>query len=84
MSCNVSLGKSLIKSYSRVSIVSVCFSVQSLMVAKAKEMLEQEVIDKEEEKERYLEEKAPPVQTGRMSFAELQVCTHSHSHKINY
>lgn len=43
------------------------------MVAKAKEMLEQEMIDKEEEKQRYLEEKSPLLQTGGMSFAELQV-----------
>lgn len=43
------------------------------MVAKAKEMLEQELIDKEEEKERYLTEKVPPLQTGGMPFAELQV-----------
>jgi len=43
------------------------------MVAKAKEELEQEVLDKEEEKQRYLTEKAPPLQTQGMSFAELQV-----------
>lgn len=47
---------------------------QSLMVAKAKDELEQELAEKEVEKERYLAEKAPPLQTGGMSFAELQVC----------
>lgn len=49
----------------------VCF--QSLMVAKAKEELDQEVLDKEEEKQRYLMENIPPLQTQGMSFAELQV-----------
>lgn len=42
-------------------------------MAKAKEELEQEVLDKEEEKQRYLTEKASPLQTQGMSFAELQV-----------
>lgn len=46
---------------------------QSLMVARAKDELEQEMVEKEEEKERYLEEKAPPIQTSGMSFVELQV-----------
>lgn len=53
------------------------------MVAKAKEMLEQELLEKEEEKESYLEEKAPPIQTTGMSFAELQVRLHSHTIKFN-
>ena len=48
-------------------------SSQSLMVAKAKEDLEQELVDKEEEKMKYLEEKAPPIQTTRMSLEELKV-----------
>lgn len=43
------------------------------MVAKAKEDLEQELVEKEEQKEKYLEEKSPPMQTSRMSLAELQV-----------
>lgn len=43
------------------------------MVAKAKEELEEELADKEAEKERYLSEKAPGLQTSGMSFAELQV-----------
>lgn len=42
-------------------------------MAKAKEELDQEVLDKEEEKQRYLTEKVPPLQTQGMSFAELQV-----------
>jgi len=44
------------------------------MVAKAKDDLEQELVDKEAEKERYLSEKTPPIHTREMSFAELQVC----------
>ncbi|KAM7402481.1 hypothetical protein PAMP_017717 [Pampus punctatissimus] len=47
--------------------------LKSLMVAKAKEDLEQELVEKEEQKERYLEEKAPPIQTSNMSLAELQI-----------
>lgn len=43
------------------------------MVAKAKEELEQELEEKEEQKAKYLEEKNPPVQTSSMSLAELQV-----------
>lgn len=56
------------------------------MVAKAKEMLDQEVMDKEEEKQQYLAEKISPVQTGGMSFAELQVwlCTLWHTQKLNH
>lgn len=46
---------------------------QSLMVAKAKEELEQESEDKEDQKAKYLEEKAPPIQTGGLSLAELRV-----------
>lgn len=43
------------------------------MVAKATEELEQEMEEKEEQKAKYLDEKSPPVQTGGMSLAELQV-----------
>lgn len=43
------------------------------MVAKAKEELEQEMEEKEEEKGKYLEEKSPPIQTSGMSLTELQV-----------
>ncbi|TSM36110.1 Troponin T, cardiac muscle [Bagarius yarrelli] len=52
----------------------------SLMVAKAKEMVEQEEMDKEEEKQSYLSEKAPPLQTGRLSVTELQeLCRELHT-----
>jgi hypothetical protein len=56
------------------------------MVAKAKEEIEQEIVDKEEEKERYLAERAPTLQTGGMSFAELQVLPsiHTFSKPIDY
>lgn len=58
------------------------------MVAKAKDDLEQELADKEAEKERYLDEKAPPLQASGLSFAELQVhhpqlTKHSHTTDIN-
>lgn len=43
------------------------------MVAKAKEELEQELEEKEEQKAKYLEEKSPPLHTSGMSLAELQV-----------
>uniref|UniRef100_A0AAY5KVA9 Troponin I type 1b (skeletal, slow) n=1 Tax=Esox lucius TaxID=8010 RepID=A0AAY5KVA9_ESOLU len=56
--------------------------LKSLMVAKAKEEIEQEIVDKEAEKQRYLEEKAPPLQMGGMSFSELQV-QYSHPHSAN-
>lgn len=46
------------------------------MVARAKEELEQELEEKEEQKAKYLEEKSPPLQTGGMSLAELQVQFH--------
>ncbi len=42
-------------------------------MAKAKEELDQEVLDKEEEKQTYLTEKVLPLQTQGMTFAELQV-----------
>lgn len=47
--------------------------MQSLMVAKAKEELEQEVVEKEEQKAKYVEEKAPAIQTSGLSLAELRV-----------
>lgn len=46
---------------------------QSLMVAKAKEELEQEILVKEEEKQKYLTERAPALNTGGLSLAQLQV-----------
>lgn len=48
---------------------------QSLMVAKAKEELEQEILDKEEEKHRYLAERAPPLNMSGLSLGQLQVCS---------
>ncbi|KAK1145815.1 troponin I, slow skeletal muscle-like [Acipenser oxyrinchus oxyrinchus] len=47
--------------------------LKSLLLARAKEALEQEIIDKEEEKKRYLTERVPPQITGGLSFRELQV-----------
>uniref|UniRef100_A0A8C4HML2 Troponin I1, slow skeletal type n=1 Tax=Dicentrarchus labrax TaxID=13489 RepID=A0A8C4HML2_DICLA len=53
--------------------------VQSLMVAKAKEELEQEILVKEEEKQKYLAEKAPPLNTSSLSLAQLQdLCRELH------
>lgn len=43
------------------------------MVAKAKEELEQEILVKEDEKEKYLAEKAPPLNTSGLSLSQLQV-----------
>lgn len=48
---------------------------QSLMVAKAKEELEQEILVKEEEKHRYLAERAPPLNMSGLSLGQLQVCS---------
>ena len=42
-------------------------------MAKAKEELEQEVLVKEDEKDKYLSERAPPLHTGGMSINQLQV-----------
>ncbi|XP_029911516.1 troponin I, slow skeletal muscle [Myripristis murdjan] len=54
--------------------------LKSLMVAKAKEELEQEILVKEEEKEKYLAERAPPLHTGGMTLAQLQdLCKELHA-----
>ncbi|XP_031423637.1 troponin I type 1b (skeletal, slow) [Clupea harengus] len=54
--------------------------LKSLMVTKAKEDLEQEIMEKEEEKQSYLVEKAPQVQTSGLSFAQLQeLCQELHA-----
>ncbi|CAG6021486.1 unnamed protein product [Menidia menidia] len=54
--------------------------LKSLMVARAKEQLEQEVLVKEEEKQSYLAEKAPPLSTTSLSVAQLQdLCRELHS-----
>lgn len=42
-------------------------------MAKAKEELEQEILVKEEEKQKYLAERAPPLNTSGLSLAQLQV-----------
>lgn len=54
------------------AILLIFIFVQSLMVAKAKEELEQEILVKEEEKERYLAERAPPLNTSGLSLQQLQ------------
>ena len=54
----------------------MCVMFQSMMVARAKEDLEQELEEKEEEKLKYLEEKAPPMQISYMSLTELEVEFH--------
>lgn len=59
-----------------------CLVFQSLMVAKAKEELEQEIVEKDEQKAKYLEEKAPPIQTGGLSLAELRVPFNIHYHFV--
>lgn len=43
------------------------------MVAKAKEELEQEILVKEEEKQKYLAERAPPLNTSGLNLQQLQV-----------
>ncbi|XP_054464494.1 troponin I, slow skeletal muscle [Anoplopoma fimbria] len=54
--------------------------LKSLMVAKAKEELEQEVVVKEEEKQNYLSERAPPLNTSGLSLAQLQdLCRELHA-----
>uniref|UniRef100_A0A3Q2XDF2 Troponin I type 1a (skeletal, slow) n=1 Tax=Hippocampus comes TaxID=109280 RepID=A0A3Q2XDF2_HIPCM len=54
--------------------------VRSLMVAKAKEELEQEILDKEREKHRYLAERAPSLNISHMSVAQLQdLCRQLHA-----
>ncbi|KAI9530681.1 Troponin I, slow skeletal muscle [Dissostichus eleginoides] len=54
--------------------------LKSLMVAKAKEELEQEVVVKEEEKQNYLSERAPPLNTSGLSLGQLQeLCRDLHA-----
>ncbi|XP_051269683.1 troponin I, slow skeletal muscle-like [Dicentrarchus labrax] len=54
--------------------------LKSLMVAMAKEGLEQELEEKEEQKSKYLEEKSPPIQTSGMSLVELKtLCEELHA-----
>ncbi|XP_024148897.1 troponin I, slow skeletal muscle [Oryzias melastigma] len=54
--------------------------LKSLMVAKAKEELELEMIVKEEEKQKYLAERAPPLNMNGLSLAQLQaLCRELHA-----
>ncbi|XP_062975737.1 troponin I, slow skeletal muscle [Elgaria multicarinata webbii] len=49
------------------------------MLAKAKEQWEQEQVDKQGEKERYLAERVTPLRTSGLSFAQLQdLCRELH------
>lgn len=43
------------------------------MLAKAKEEWEQEIVDKQAEKERYLAERVTPLHTNGLSLSQLQV-----------
>lgn len=53
--------------------------LKSLMVAKAKEELEQEILIKEEEKQKYLAERAPPLNTSGLNLQQLQdLCRELH------
>ncbi|NXA11638.1 TNNI1 protein, partial [Sapayoa aenigma] len=45
----------------------------SLMLAKAKEEWDQEIVDKQSEKERYLSERITPLHTSGLSLSQLQV-----------
>lgn len=53
------------------SAISLCS--QSLMLAKAKEEWDQEIVDKQAEKERYLAERVTPLRTSGLSLSQLQV-----------
>uniref|UniRef100_A0A3Q3GBT1 Troponin I type 1b (skeletal, slow) n=2 Tax=Kryptolebias marmoratus TaxID=37003 RepID=A0A3Q3GBT1_KRYMA len=54
--------------------------LKSLMVAKAKEELEQEMEEKEEQKAKYLEEKVPAVQIMGLPITELkELCEELHA-----
>lgn len=53
------------------SAISLCS--QSLMLAKAKEEWDQEIVDKQAEKERYLSERVTPLHTSGLSLSQLQV-----------
>uniref|UniRef100_A0A8C6T527 Troponin I type 1b (skeletal, slow) n=1 Tax=Neogobius melanostomus TaxID=47308 RepID=A0A8C6T527_9GOBI len=63
-----------------MELSAIACPLQSLMVAKAKEELEQEMLEKEEQKARYLDEKAPPIQTNMMSLQKLKdLCEELHT-----
>ncbi|XP_021233089.1 troponin I, slow skeletal muscle isoform X1 [Numida meleagris] len=53
--------------------------LKSLMLAKAKEEWEQEIVDKQSEKERYLSERITPLHTSGLSLSQLQdLCRELH------
>uniref|UniRef100_A0A8C4YJ69 Troponin I1, slow skeletal type n=1 Tax=Gopherus evgoodei TaxID=1825980 RepID=A0A8C4YJ69_9SAUR len=53
--------------------------LKSLMLAKAKEAWEQDQVDKQGEKERYLAERIAPLRTSGLSFSQLQdLCRELH------
>uniref|UniRef100_A0A674JDV0 Troponin I1, slow skeletal type n=1 Tax=Terrapene triunguis TaxID=2587831 RepID=A0A674JDV0_9SAUR len=53
--------------------------LKSLMLAKAKEAWEQDQVDKQGEKERYLAERITPLRTSGLSFSQLQdLCRELH------
>uniref|UniRef100_A0A7N5P9M4 Troponin I, slow skeletal muscle-like n=1 Tax=Ailuropoda melanoleuca TaxID=9646 RepID=A0A7N5P9M4_AILME len=53
--------------------------LKSLMLAKAKEEWEQEQVDKQGEKERYLAERITPLHTSGLSYSQLQdLCRELH------
>uniref|UniRef100_A0A8C3T5X9 Troponin I, fast skeletal muscle n=1 Tax=Chelydra serpentina TaxID=8475 RepID=A0A8C3T5X9_CHESE len=60
-------------------LLFVCCVLQSLMLAKAKEAWEQDQVDKQGEKERYLAERIVPLRTSGLSFSQLQdLCRELH------
>ncbi|XP_018588540.1 troponin I, slow skeletal muscle-like isoform X1 [Scleropages formosus] len=73
------MGEALPERKSKIS-ASRKLMLKSLMVARAKEELEQELVEKEEEKQRYLAERAPPLKTSSLSLNELQdLCRELHT-----
>ncbi|XP_040391370.1 troponin I, slow skeletal muscle [Cygnus olor] len=53
--------------------------LKSLMLAKAKEEWDQEIVDKQSEKERYLSERITPLHTSGLSLSQLQdLCRELH------
>ncbi|OXB72289.1 UNVERIFIED_CONTAM: hypothetical protein H355_003822, partial [Colinus virginianus] len=53
--------------------------LKSLMLAKAKEEWDQEIVDKQAEKERYLSERVSPLHTSGLSLSQLQdLCRELH------
>ncbi|XP_061219174.1 troponin I, slow skeletal muscle [Neopsephotus bourkii] len=53
--------------------------LKSLMLAKAKEEWDQEIVDKQAEKERYLSERITPLRTSGLSLSQLQdLCRELH------